>query len=203
MTGVAGLPTVSTAELLRNSDSFRKIDCMNQALISGCSRGLGYHLLIEYLSSSWIVYPIVRDPSSIENVTSEFEGTCRPIICDITRENAGESIAGVLSEHSAVLSLVVNNAGIGGKGINLSQIDCSFLSQMISTHCTGAIRVTQACQPFLDDGQSKIVNISSRLGSAHRNAKEEFKGRGFSYTYRIAKAAQNMASLCMSQDEEL
>ena len=138
---------------------------MNQALISGCSRGLGYHLLVEYLSSGWIVYPIVRNASSIENVTSEFEAICRPIVCDITSENAGESITGVLKGNAAILSLVVNNAGMGGRGISLSQIDCSFLSQMISTHCTGAIRVAQACQPFLVDGQSKIVNISSRLGA--------------------------------------
>ena len=158
---------------------------------------------MEYLSNGWIVYPIVRDASSIKNIRSEFDANCRPIVCDITRESAGETITGVLRGHSAVLSLVINNAGIGGKGINLSKIDCSYLNLLLSTHCMGAIRVTQACQPFLVDGQSKIVNISSRLGSAYRNAKEEFKGRGFSYSYRIAKAAQNMASLCMSQDEEL
>ena len=188
---------------MRNKVYIRQIKESDSVVISGCSRGLGYHLLLEYLSNGWIVYPIVRDASSIKNIRSEFDANCRPIICDITRESAGESISGVLSKHTANLSLVINNAGLSGKGISLSKIDCSNLNLLLSTHCMGAICVTQACQPFLVDGQSKIVNISSRLGSAHRNAKMEFMGHGFSYTYRIAKAAQNMASLCMSQDQEL
>ena len=45
--------------------------------------------------------------------------------------------------------------------------------------------------------------MTSRLGSIHQNERGDFVGREVSYGYRIAKCAQNMLSLCMSNDPEL
>ena len=48
--------------------------------------------------------------------------------------------------------------------------------------------------------QSRVNNISSRLGSLHKMANKEFPQGEFSYSYRIAKAAQNMLTLCLQQE---
>ena len=47
----------------------------------------------------------------------------------------------------------------------------------------------------------RIINVSSRLGSLHKMA-NRVSARHFSYSYRIAKAAQNMLTLCLQQEFE-
>ncbi|MFQ5755453.1 MAG: SDR family NAD(P)-dependent oxidoreductase, partial [Acidiferrobacterales bacterium] len=47
---------------------------------------------------------------------------------------------------------------------------------------------------------AKIVNVTSRLGSMTKNAAGDFSNGQFSYSYRIAKAAQNMFTLCLAQE---
>ena len=51
--------------------------------------------------------------------------------------------------------------------------------------------------------QPAVVNVSSRFGSVPRNASGEFAALKVSYSYRIAKAAQNMLTLSMSLDPSL
>lgn len=46
------------------------------------------------------------------------------------------------------------------------------------------------------------MNISSRLASMQRQANGDYRHQGSSYGYRIAKAAQNMVSIAMSQELE-
>lgn len=70
---------------------------------------------------------------------------------------------------------------------------------LIGVHCLGALRVTQAVMPFvLDDGI--IINVSSRFGSISKVSSGEFENVACSYSYRIAKAAQNMLTQCMCSE---
>ena len=177
---------------------------MQHALITGCTRGLGYHLLKAYLEDEWTVFPLVRNAASIRHLIEEHAGRCFPIISDITGRDIETKLQSVLHANGAKLSVIINNAGTGGRREpSIVEVDAEFLSSMVSTHCIGAISVVRAALPFVHKGASTVVNVSSRLGSAHRNGNKEFSGLGFSYTYRIAKASQNMATLCMSQDSEL
>ena len=75
------------------------------------------------------------------------------------------------------------------------------MGKQFNVHCLGAMNVTQAVLPLLEQSDSPlIINISSRLASMSRNARGEFAGRGFSYAYRIAKGAQNMLTLCLADE---
>ncbi|MDQ8188550.1 SDR family NAD(P)-dependent oxidoreductase [Pelagicoccus sp. SDUM812002] len=177
---------------------------MKQVLITGCTRGLGYHLLKTYLNDGWTVFPLVRDLERISEIIKENRETCFPIHSDLTNSKIKTTIQNELEKNKASLTVVINNAGTGGgHESSIKDIELDFLSSMISTHCTGALAVVQASLPFLQKGKSTIVNVSSRLGSAQKNGNKEFSGLGFSYSYRISKASQNMATLCMSQDSEL
>lgn len=177
---------------------------MKQALITGCTRGLGFHLLERYLSDGWTVYPLVRSTESIEHLIENHPGRCVPIQCDVSGPDVSQKIQNILSANRAKISVIINNAGTGGgHEPTIKEVDIDLLSRMVSTHCIGAVTVVQAVLPFVVRGSSSVINVSSRLGSAQRNGTREFAGLGFSYTYRIAKASQNMASLCMSQDPGL
>ncbi len=99
------------------------------------------------------------------------------------------------------IDIVINNAGSAGKGKHLSETNPDDILQQVDLHCIGAFRVIKAAKQYL--GQSKIVNVTSRLGSITQTLRGDFKGRNFSYGYRIAKCAQNMLSLCLVGDSEL
>ncbi len=72
---------------------------------------------------------------------------------------------------------------------------------MFDLHCTGVMRCTRAALPYLRRSQrALLLNVSSRLGSLKRNAGGYFGTGRFSYDYRIAKAAQNMLTLCLSAE---
>ena len=70
----------------------------------------------------------------------------------------------------------------------------------VNLHCIGALRVLKGTRKYLT--KSKVVNITSRLGSVIQNQRGDFDGKKFSYAYRIAKCSQNMLSLCLSRDPE-
>ena len=70
---------------------------------------------------------------------------------------------------------------------------------LMDVHCLGALRVTQAMMPFMmNDGI--IINISSRFGSISKISTGELDNVACSYSYRIAKAAQNMLTQCMCRE---
>lgn len=165
-------------------------------LITGISRGLGRALANHYATRGDQVLGLSRSApaQSHENIV------WRKI--DIT----GDCDRGLAELLNAVehLDLLINNAGCGSSGNHLAQVDPSELARQVSLHCGGALRVTRAALPKLQQSDNpKVINVTSRLGSVSRHLNGDFSGIEFSYPYRIAKAAQNMLTLCMQDDPTL
>jgi NAD(P)-dependent dehydrogenase (short-subunit alcohol dehydrogenase family) len=69
---------------------------------------------------------------------------------------------------------------------------------LLQVHCLGALIVVQALKGNLLAGPHPVVlNMSSRLGSLGLQYDGTFSHLQASYAYRIAKAAQNMLTLCL------
>ena len=75
------------------------------------------------------------------------------------------------------------------------------MTEQFKRHCGAALMLFQTLRDHLSSAE--IVNITSRLGSLVQHQRGDFTGGNFAYAYRIAKAAQNMLSLCLSDDPEL
>jgi NAD(P)-dependent dehydrogenase (short-subunit alcohol dehydrogenase family) len=128
------------------------------------------------------------------------KGQCYPIISDVCSADVEESVTEALIKVGE-LDLLINNAGIPGRSAGLKNTSAEEAEDLFNVHVIGALRVTQAAVPFiLKSKEGTIINISSRLASLTRSASGEFAGKGFSYTYRIAKAAQNMLSVCLAEE---
>lgn len=107
-----------------------------------------------------------------------------------------------ISEHTDRLDIVINNAGIPSKiqDFSINSISTENILNLFNIHTLGAVRVIKSSIDLLKNApQPKIINISSRLGSISKNANGDFED-GYSYAYRIAKAAQNMFTASLSQD---
>jgi NAD(P)-dependent dehydrogenase (short-subunit alcohol dehydrogenase family) len=166
-------------------------------LITGASRGLGFELAKLCLAKGWLTFPLVRDTTAVSPLC-ERSRHCYPIVADVRFDDCSAKIAAAVSGRTTRLDVLVNNAGSSGKARSIDEVTSQELLELLQVHCLGAVRCTLAALPWLRAAKgAKIVNISSRLASLARNAGGEFAPREFSYSYRIAKAAQNMFTLCL------
>ena len=97
--------------------------------------------------------------------------------------------------------MLINNAGIPGSGISIEDGVVEDLRANFETHCLGAAVVCEAVvHRFGPESLSFVVNISSRLGSLSDNRNDVHAHLETSYAYRVAKAAQNMLTVCLHQE---
>ncbi len=169
---------------------------MAQVVISGTSRGLGLELVKIHLKEGWRVIGVARSRAPIDHPRY------RHLAGDITREDfSGQFSAWLADLQVARVDRLINNAGCGSAGARLSEIEVSVMTEQFKLHCGAALVLIQTLRDRLSSAE--IVNITSRLGSMVQHQRGDFTGGDFSYAYRIAKAAQNMLSLCLSDDPEL
>ncbi len=165
-------------------------------LITGTSRGLGFALAELYLESGAIVIGVARNRPAIK-AKKYFH--LNKSITDDDYSLTLETFLRNLEIQS--ISMLINNAGTGDSGVHLSSLDPSEVLKLIDIHCVGALRTIKGAYTFLK--RTKIVNVTSRLGSIIQSKRGDFSGKNFSYGYRIAKCAQNMLSLCLDGDPDL
>ena len=166
-------------------------------MITGGNRGLGFELVKICLVQENNVIAIVRSEQAKSVVEKHFP-ECSVFVADIT--NYSEVIE-IDFFKSGTIDVLINNAGAGGRGTSVTDTDPDEVESQFKVHCLGAFNVTKAAYPALANSASPtIINISSRVGSISKNASGEFTNKGFTYSYRIGKAAQNMLTQCLAQE---
>ncbi len=166
-------------------------------VITGISKGLGFALANEYGKNGNNVYGFSR------NKSKEIFKNVHWKQCDLTSEGAQEMITKSMSEIDCV-DILINNAGSGSQGSQLQEIEINTLRGALDVHRVAPLMMTQVLVDKLKAADNpKVINVTSRLGSIYRHLEGDFKGRTFSYPYRIAKCAQNMLTICMQNDPTL
>lgn len=174
---------------------------MKNVLITGGARGIGKELIEVYYANNYNVFSVVRKQEDAEELNKEFKNNFTPIVTDLTDDKCINIIKNTLSKTVNHLDLLINNAGISGNAYKIEDVTSIEMKSLFDIHCIAIIRSTQATLDFLKKSKKpKIVNITSRLGSLSAVASGEFEDRNFSYSYRIAKASQNMLSICLKEE---
>ena len=166
--------------------------------ITGGSRGLGFAFVEKFLNEGWKVYATVRTSLGAEKIKQINTIQCFPIITDITSEDVQSKIISNIS-NSSKIDVLINNAGAGGDWNNFEKTSIGDVKKLLNVHCLGAMQVTQALFPYLSEN-ALIINISSRFGSISKIASCELDHINCSYSYKIAKSAQNMFTLSLSKE---
>ena len=164
-------------------------------LVTGAARGFGRALLEVFLNDGWRVLALTRRETDAERLNAAFPERFTAFAADVTSERVGERIRQVLDREREALELLVNNAGRSGSLMSIDALEAAALGDMLDLHCLGAARCARAALPYL-----RRTEHGSRLGSLQRNASGRFAAGRYSYDYRIAKAAQNMLTLCLSSE---
>ena len=178
---------------------------MNQhtpvVLITGASRGLGRALVAAFLRRGCPVLGVVRSQLHAEELSRIHSQSFEPVVADVTSSEFPQALRRAIDARHGVLDVLVNNAGTRGYLTSITQEPESEISELLAVHCIGALRATRVVLPYLQKSQrGLVVNITSRFGSIARTAAGDFPGNEYSYSYRISKAAQNMLTLCLSQE---
>lgn len=171
-----------------------------RVLITGANRGFGFALTQAFVTAGDKVIAVVRNKEHITFLEDKFGDNVVVIHGDISDDQSIDSIKSGIKDLSTI-DVIINNAGVVGTAHEIEEVDTEELLYGINVHCMAVVRTFLACKDkLLESKNPLILNISSRLGSLTRMASGEFKGRHFSYSYRIAKACQNMLTICMDQE---
>jgi NAD(P)-dependent dehydrogenase (short-subunit alcohol dehydrogenase family) len=164
------------------------------AVVTGGSRGFGMEVARALFGKGWDVVTVSRTRSAeldrLPRVT-QIQG-------DIGVMDLSELMIAV---GDRPVDLLVNNAGVGGTGLQLESLARQEFESAFSVNVLGPARVTGALLSNLRRGEHPlVVNISSRLASLNRQAAGEYRHIPTSYAYRITNAAPNMLSVCMATE---
>jgi len=159
-------------------------------LVTGANRGIGLEFASQLKAAGYNVIGTARKPA--EAVELKALGV-RVEQLDVTDTDSVADLAAALAD--TPLDLVINNAGVGGQGVNkLAKIDFEQMARTFNVNSAGPLRVTQGLQGNLAAGKGKtVVHISSIMGSIENN-------KGGYYSYRASKAALNMLNKSLAAE---
>ena len=150
---------------------------MQHVVITGANRGIGLELARHYKAKGWKVTGTCRKTSP------ELEEYAAQVIEDIDVARADSLQRLVAALQGQTIDLLINNAGILHDDV-LGSLDIASLRLQMEVNAFAPLLICEALLPNLDPG-SKIVNITSRMGSIGDN------DSGGRYGYRASKAAFN------------
>ncbi|XP_061180053.1 C-signal-like [Saccostrea echinata] len=185
------------------------------ALIQGASRGIGLQFCKTLLlrNSATTVVATCRDPNSSSELAQLKVNNDRLHVCklDVTKENDISDVSKYVTEKFGKLDLLINCAGMlhpSGKGeTSLRSVDGQDLLLTLHTNAVGPLLMAKMFSPLLLNGNGQfgvlsadpkathcgiIANMSAKVGSITDN------GLGGWYSYRMSKAALNMATKNLS-----
>jgi NAD(P)-dependent dehydrogenase (short-subunit alcohol dehydrogenase family) len=172
---------------------------MTTTLITGANKGLGYETARQLIAAGHTVYIGCRD--SERGQTAAQQLGARLVQLDVTDDESVTAAAELIEELGG-LDVLVNNAGIEGRGENNAIIGAKaatadMVREVFDTNVFGVVRVTHAFLPLLQRSPAPVVvNVSSSLGSL--SLAESPESPTFFYpgvAYPASKSAVNMITV--------
>lgn len=160
-------------------------------VVTGTNRGLGLELCRQLIAAGAEVIATVRDPEASSELRAL--GPARIGTLDVADPAGVRALAAALD--GTAIDLLINNAGMGGAGTGIADLDFDEVARFLEVNSIGPLRVTQALLPHLKSGRRRtVVHITSRLGSIGDNA------QGGYYGYRASKTTLNSMNRTLARE---
>jgi len=168
-------------------------------VITGVNRGLGKGLFTLFTWQGYNVYGIVRSKPEAERLRNEIPPNAKIVLADLSSDECIATIKSSIGKER--IDLLINNAGIAGQSDTLDNSESDEILNLFNIHCLGVFRTMKSLKENLLHAEHPIVlNLNSRLGSITRQSNGRYENVPVSYSYRIAKAAQNMLTNCLRKE---
>jgi NAD(P)-dependent dehydrogenase (short-subunit alcohol dehydrogenase family) len=149
------------------------------AVVTGASSGIGAAIARAFARRGWRLVLLARNEERLRAVADEVGGEYE--LCDVGDRDSVERVAAAVRERHPVIRLLVNNAGIPGRG-NFLDVAPEQIEELVRTNYLGSVWCLRAFLAALEAGApSHLVNVGSVAGTYAA-------GRGGPYT--AAKHAQ-------------
>jgi NAD(P)-dependent dehydrogenase (short-subunit alcohol dehydrogenase family) len=187
---------------------------MKKALITGANKGIGFEVARQLAQKGYYVYLGSRQLqlglAAVEKLNAEGLTNVEAIAIDVTNPESVNAARTELGNKTAVLDVLVNNAGINGIVFNEGKpimhtatgTGVDIFKQVYEVNVYGVIRVTQAFLDLLQQSPApRIVNVSSSQGSLTLHSDPTFihyphKGA----VYQSSKSALNMYTVVLAYE---
>lgn len=130
------------------------------AVVSGGAKGIGYAVSTRLAGAGHEVVALGRDGhalAELERVASDDGLTVRGRVCDVTDENAVDTLVGELGP----VGILINNAGTSASA-PLGRTTLADWEDQVRTNATGAFLLTRALLPGMREaGWGRIVFVAS------------------------------------------
>jgi NAD(P)-dependent dehydrogenase (short-subunit alcohol dehydrogenase family) len=172
---------------------------MTTTLITGANKGLGFETARRLIAAGHTVYVGSRDAERGRRAAEQLGA--RMVHLDVT-DDASVAAAAKTIEADGGLDVLINNAGIEGRGegnavIGAAAVTADTMRQVFETNVFGVVRVTHAFLPLLQRSAAPvIVNLSSGLASLTRITAAGTPTYAYpGVAYPASKAAINMITV--------
>ena len=154
------------------------------ALVTGASRGIGYHLAKQLAAAGAHVIAVARTVGGLEELDDEIKaagGSATLVPLDLTDMAGIDRLGGSIHERWGKLDTFVANAGVLGVIAPIGHVEAKVFDKVMAVNVTGTWRLIRSVDPLLrlsDAGRAIVLSS----GSAH-------SARAFWAPYAASKAA--------------
>lgn len=141
---------------------------MNNAVVTGASRGIGAAIARRLVGDGWSVVLAGRDEQALAALVDELDGAKGEagwLRCDVADESSVQALADHATQLHGCPDLWVNNAGIAGSTVPTVELQRTEWDEVLAVNLTGPMLCAKAVLPaMMARGSGHIVNIASISG---------------------------------------
>lgn len=182
---------------------------MKSALITGANKGIGFETARQLLEKGYFVYLGCRDlqngKEAAEKLKLQGLLNVEAIQLDVTNEDSIKSAREEVGKKTAILDILINNAGInGGKSpYTVLEAESDEYLDAFKTNVIGTASVTRIFIDLLKNApEPRIVNVSTSVGSLSLQSNPDWPAYSFAKygVYAASKAALNMYTIHLAYE---
>ncbi len=133
------------------------------AVVTGGGSGLGEVMTHRLVTEGARVVLVGRRPEAVASVAAGLGGAARAEACDVSSPDDVDALARRLADEE--VSILVNNAGIGGPVAELTAVDPAEWDEVFAVNVRGTYLMCRALLPGMyERGAGDVVNIASVSG---------------------------------------
>jgi len=151
-----------------------KLDLQGRvALVTGASRGIGYHVARELAAAGAHVIAVARTVGGLEELDDEIQaagGQATLVPLDLMDMPGIDRLGGAIFDRWGKLDILVANAGILGIIAPIGHVEAKVFDKVMATNVTGTWRLIRSVDPLLRKADAGRAIVMTSDLAAHPRA---------------------------------